>query len=165
VQTDELTTLAMDLRERVSKLPWVTGALFIAGMYPSPDSGDRPGVRRVDQHLLLMGPVTDQPPPVPPIAKSRHAGQDWIRVAPYPWGLVDLDMFHDALTTRPVPGSGKELNIMVVYYMSRDGSVRAFMAHHEEMDQSGAGEKLMDDEWVYNTFSLWLDAAATRPDG
>lgn len=159
--TEELKALALDMRERVLPLPWVTDALFLVGMYPSPQPDARPGVRQVDQHLLLMGPVTDQPPPVPPISTSRHADREWIRVAPYPYDLVDLNLFHDTVATQPPSGTGPQLNIMVVYYTERDGSVRAFMAHHEEMDQPDAEERLLDDEWVHRTFSSWLDAPST----
>ena len=104
--------------------------------------------------------LTGERPPVKPLARSTTAGADWIRVSPYRSGVLDPTKLDYTLATRPLPVNGKELNILVVHYSrphETGGYVRYNIAHHEDMDRPSAKEKLADDEWVHNTFTLWLD--------
>ncbi len=77
-------------------------------------------------------------------------------MSPYTADVLDMDLFHQTMATRPRPtGDGKDLNILVVYYTRRvaaGGLMRCFLAHHEEMDLPGASEKLADDAWVHSVF-------------
>jgi hypothetical protein len=164
MQTDELERLATDFARRARSVDWLTDALLVAGMYPSTHPLSGPRARTIGTHLILIGPTTDESPPVKPLARSTRGGADWIRVSPYRSGLLDPSKLDDTLATRPLPTNGREFNILVVHYTRRHesgGYVRYNIAHHHDMDQPGAQEKLASDEWVHDTFSPWLDEGPT----
>ena len=149
MQTDELSLLAKDFARRMSALDWLTDALFLAGMFPSTGPHARAGQRTIEEHVIVIGPTADRSRPFRPLHLSTRGDKDWIRVSPYTADVLDMDLFHQTIATRPRPtGDGKDLNILVVYYTRRGavgGLMRCFLAHHEEMDLPGASEKLADD--------------------
>jgi hypothetical protein len=162
VQTEQLRDLGVDLARRVSALGWPTDAFLLAGMFPSTGPHASPGQRTVEEHVILIAPARDGDLPLPSLARSRRGHHDWIRVSAHRADVVDLDLFYETLATAPLPSNDRDtVNLLVVHYARRgeaDGSVRCFMAHHEEMDQPGGSEKLADDAWVHRTFRQWLDA-------
>ncbi len=161
MQTPELSAFARDFARRMDGLDWLTDALFLAVMYPSTQPDASPTQRTIEHHVILIGPTADRDRPFRAVHHSTRGDNDWIRVSPYTDDVVNLDLFHKAISTRPrSKGDVNDLNMLVVHYTNRpaDGPLmKCFMAHHEEMDLPGASEKLADDEWVHRTFSLWLD--------
>ena len=161
MQTPDLSALARDFARRMDDLDWLTDALFLAGMYPSTDPDATATQRTIEEHVILIGPTANRERPFRPVHESMRGDNDWIRVSPHTDDVVDLDLFYNAISTQPRSnGDGKDVNILIVHYTRRaaDGPLmKCFMAHHEEMDLPGASGKLADDEWVHNTFSLWLD--------
>ena len=153
--------LADDFAQRMSDLGWLTDALLLAGMCPSTARDAGVNQRTIKEHVILIGPSADRSRPFRPLHVSTRGDRDWIRVSSHTAGVMDLELFHDTLAAQPRPtGDGKDLNILVVHYTRRSangGLMRCFLAHHEEMDLPGASEKLADDAWVHDTFSLWLD--------
>jgi hypothetical protein len=164
VHTDDLKALALDFAHRMSALDWLTDALLIVGMYPSMTRGAEPGTRTVEEHVILIGPTTDEPPVLSPIARSTRSGNDWIRVWPWLPEVMDQERFHRTLATGPRPVNGKAFNFIGVHFTRRHesgGYVRFLFAHNEELDQPGAKEKLADDGWVHDAVSVWLDGTPT----
>lgn len=146
----------------MSEFEWLTDALLISGMSPSLNPGLKPATRTIENHVILIGPTTEEPPALDhllrePICRSTRQGNDWLRVSPEFSGVLNMHKFIDTVTTRPI--RSKPLNILVVHFRRRDTgeSVHFFMAHHEEMEPPGANKKLRDDDWVHDTFSAWLD--------
>lgn len=152
-----MQALAEDFARRVSAMKWLTQALLVSGMSPSLHPGLKPGTNTVEKHVILIGPTTEDPPPLKPIRRSTRGQNDWVRVSPDFSGVLNMDKYISTITTMPI--RKKQLNILVVHYRRDEtgGSVRFFLAHHEEMVPPGANKKLADDDWVHDTFSTWLD--------
>jgi hypothetical protein len=161
MQTDELSNLGIDFARRVNALDWPTDALLLAGMIPSTGPHAEPGQRTVREHVILIAPTREGDLPLPVLARSTRGHLDWIRVSAYLTDVMDMDLFFEALATAPPPHNDRDtVNLLVVHYTRRgegEGSMRCFMAHHEEMDQRGGSDKLADDAWVHSTFRQWLD--------
>jgi hypothetical protein len=157
VHTENLQELAVDFARRMSALGWLTDALLLSGMSPGVTPGMNPGTRTIENHVILIGPTTDEPAPLKPIERSTRGRADWVRVSPDFSGALDMNKYINTITTMPI--RRKQLNILVVHHKRREGegSVRFFLAHHEDMERPHANKKLANDEWVYDTFSSWLN--------
>jgi hypothetical protein len=166
VETPELKALAEDFADRVSPLPWLAGALLISGSIPSKTPGASPTTRTVETHIIVIGPLVGDPPPLRATARSTRKDALWIRVNPYRSHLMDKNKYYLARSTRPLPVGGRDLNFMAVHFVRRPqgGDILRFgFAHRPELDLRGARAKLANDEWIHAALAGWLDGAASPP--
>lgn len=162
METEALKAFALDFARRTSSLDWLTDAVMIAGMIPSTDPTARPGTRTIRDHVILIGPTTDAPPPVAPLARSTRGTNDWIRVPPPSPAVTDVEKWYDVIATGPLPIKGRAFNFVAVHFTRRHGSggyVRYLFAHREDMEEPGTKERLASDAWVHDVLSVWLDEA------